>query len=158
MKQVMKEHQQAPQLQIVTGSSVENKLNTRQVATMTAYLENQAIEVTQSQAAALTSEERDAALKAVKYYRNLSLDQIETILEQDKQEREVVEQYEVIRKRKKLSRDRLLCGLLIGTSLLTIIILCVIYPDYRMILIPLTISLEAGFGAQSILIKGAYKK
>lgn len=158
MTQDMMERKQVPHQSMTTSSSIEKKMNIRQAATMTAYLENPTIKATQPKGAILTAEERKAAEKAVEQYRQLSLEEIAHMLERDKRSREVIAQIEA-QKANNHIRNSIINGLTAAAVLLLVaLILCIVMPEYIQIILSMTIGIEAGFVAQILLIKGAYKK
>ncbi len=141
---------------MMTGNTkskdVEKKMKDSRTDSMTAYLENASIKPIEHKNAKLTPQEREAALKAIKHYRSLSLEEIETLLETG-------EEKAVPKKKRRHLRKNVVKALILALiSISIIVVLCWLYEELRPILIPLVISFEAAFASQHLLFKGAYKK
>lgn len=141
---------------MMTGNTkskdVEKEMKERKTDNMTAYLENRSISPTVHKGAELTPEEKEAALKAIRYYKSLSFDEIEELLEAD-------EAAAVPKKKRRRLRKNVIKALILAIiSIAIIVFLCWTYEELRGILIPLAISFEAAVASQQLLFKGAYKK
>ena len=147
MANIPQDNQQTPHQLTTTGNN-RQKTN---IDTMTDYLENASITPAVHKAAQLNVDEREAALKALKYYRSLSLNEIETILEASHNAN-----LEFIKKRNK--RSRIAFYILTGLSIIVLTVLCIFFPDLRYIVIPLVISFESGLMAHSLISKERIKK
>ena len=134
------------------SKDVEKKMKDSRTDSMTAYLENASIKPTEHKNATLTPQEREAALKAIRHYRSLSLEEIETLLETGE------EKAALKKKRRHLRKNVVKALILALISISIIVVLCWLYEELRPILIPLVISFEAAFASQHLLFKGAYKK
>lgn len=109
MEQTTKRRQEQPTQQMTTGNNQSNNKSNL----MTDYLENNSVVPTVNKAAELTPEERLVAVKAINYYRNLSLDQIETILNKGLEEPK--------KKAKGFKKSYIILLVLVGIALAAII-------------------------------------
>lgn len=101
MKQTVKDRAQQDKLLRTTGKSgVDNKLK---YENMTSYLEDNSIQPMTPKAAQLSESEREAALKAISYYKSLSYTEIDQLIsrsevgkEQRKEEHKTKIKYAVL--------------------------------------------------------------
>ena len=112
MKQTVETRTSKVYSQTTGKSSVENKVDN-----MTSYLEDNSMVATAPKAAELTPHEKEAALKAIKYYKSLSYVEIDKLLEQSS----------VVIERNKKRRKNTIKHIILVASILAVLAISIIY-------------------------------